>query len=101
MLHLKIVYHFVRARWKLMICLYNLTEYSDNCSDTSRSLWQFKRDDVPANDADFNFNSSVFNSESSKYKVALVRKTNAADGNSFVKNTKIVIPSNYLNFGYY
>ena len=84
-----------------MICLYNLTEYSDNCSDTSRSLWQFKRDDVPANDADFNFNSSVFNSESSKYKVALVRKTNAADENSFVKNTKIVIPSNYLNFGYY
>ena len=43
----------------------------------------------------------LFNSKSSKYKVALVRKTNAADGNSFVKNTKIVIPSNYLNFGYY
>ena len=26
--------------------MYNLIEYSDNCSDTSGSLWQFKRDEV-------------------------------------------------------
>ena len=32
--------------------MYNLTEYSDNYSDTSGSLWQFKRDEVPPNDAD-------------------------------------------------
>ena len=25
--------------------MYNLIEYSDNYSDTSGSLWQFKRDD--------------------------------------------------------
>ena len=25
--------------------MYNLIEYSDNCSDTSGSLWQFKRDE--------------------------------------------------------
>ena len=31
--------------------MYNLIEYSDNYSDTSGSLWQFKKDDVPANNA--------------------------------------------------
>ena len=31
--------------------MYNLIEYSDNYSDTSGSLWQFKRDEVPANNA--------------------------------------------------
>ena len=30
--------------------MYNLTEYSDDYSDTSGSLRQFKRDEVPAND---------------------------------------------------
>ena len=30
--------------------MYNLIKYSDNYSDTSGSLWQFKRDEVPAND---------------------------------------------------
>ena len=26
--------------------MYNLTEYSDNCSDTPGSLWNFKRDEI-------------------------------------------------------
>ena len=29
--------------------MYNLIEYSDNYSDTSRSLWQFKRDEIATN----------------------------------------------------
>ena len=29
--------------------MYNLIEYSNNYSDTSRSLWDFKRDDVVNN----------------------------------------------------
>ena len=29
--------------------MYNLTEYSDNYSDTSESLWQFKRDEIEGN----------------------------------------------------
>ena len=29
--------------------MYNLTEYSNNYSDTSRSLWQFKRDEIEGN----------------------------------------------------
>ena len=67
--------------------MYNLIEYSDNYSDTSGRLWQFKRDEVPATNAD----STINNSQSFKYKAPLVRKTaNARDGNCFVKDTKIV-----------
>ena len=29
--------------------MYNLIEYSDNYSDTSGSLWQFKRDETEGN----------------------------------------------------
>ena len=74
--------------------MYNLIEYSDNYSDTSGSLWQFKRDEVPTNNA----NLTIDNSESFKYKAALVGKTaNHNNGNSFVKDTKIVVPLKYLS----
>ena len=74
--------------------VYNLIEYSDNYSDTSGSLWQFRKDEVPDNNANLN----VINSQSFKYKAALVGKTgDVADGNSFVKNTKIVVPLKYLS----
>ena len=77
-----------------------LIEYSGNYSDISGSLWQFKRDDVPANNVDFNVNNDVFNSESFKYKAALVGKTtDVADRNRFVKNTINVVPLKYLSFG--
>ena len=74
--------------------IYNLTEYSDDYSDISESLWQFKRDEVPANNVDLTTN----NSKSFKYKAALARKTTDAVNNtsSTVKNTKIVVPLKYL-----
>ena len=72
---------------------YNSIEYSDNYSDTSRSLWQFKRDEVPNINADL----TVDDSQSVKYKAALVQNmANAANGNSFVKK-KIVAPLKYLS----
>ena len=58
--------------------MYNLTGYSDNYSGTSGRLWQFKRDEAPANNADLN----VDNSQSFKYKAALVRKTTDAVNNT-------------------
>ena len=71
-----------------------MIEYRDNYSDTSGTSWQFKRDDDPADNVDL----SIINSQSFKYKAALVGKTkNAADGNSFVENTKIVVPLKYLS----
>ena len=75
--------------------MYNLIKYSDNYSDTSGSLWQFKRDEVPANNADL----TIDNSQSFKYKAALLGKTTDAvnNTNSSVKEAKIVIPLKYLS----
>ena len=42
----------------ITVPMYNLTEYSDSYSDTSGSLWQFKRDEVPPNDADLSIDNS-------------------------------------------
>ena len=33
----------------IMMPMYNLIEHSNNCSDTSRTLWQFKRSELPRN----------------------------------------------------
>ena len=79
----------------IAMSMYNLIEYSDNYSDTSGRLWQFKRDEVPANNADLTIN----NSQSFKYKAALLGKTaNAVNNtNSSVKDAKIVVPLKYLS----
>ena len=58
--------------------MYNLIEYSDNYSDTSGNLWQFKRDEVRNNKADL----IIDNSQSVKYKVALAGKTGNAVNNN-------------------
>ena len=36
----------------------NLIEYSDIYSDTSGSLWQFKRDEVPAGNVELSIDNS-------------------------------------------
>ena len=75
--------------------MYNLIKYSDNYSDTSGSLWQFKSNEAPANNADL----TIDNSQSFKYKAALLGKTaDAANNtNSSVKEAKIVVPLKYLS----
>ena len=74
--------------------MYNLIEYSANYLDSSGSLWQFKRYQVPANRADLSIN----NSQAFKYKSAVVGKTsNVKDGESFVKDTKTVVPLKYFS----
>ena len=37
--------------------MYNFIKYSDNYSDTSGSLWQFKRDEVPTGNVDLSINN--------------------------------------------
>ena len=66
----------------------NLIEYSDNYSGPSGHLWQFKRDEVPATNADL----SVDNSQSLKYKAALEGKTadTVNNTNSSVKTQKLL-----------
>ena len=65
--------------------MYNLIEYSDNYSDTSGSLWNFKRDKI-INNADV---TNYDNAPSFKYKANLIGNT----GNNRRKNeVKIAVP---------
>ena len=43
----------------IAMSMYNLIVYSDNYSDTSGSLWQFKRDEI-ANNANVTVANSLF-----------------------------------------
>ena len=74
--------------------MYNLIKYSNNYSDISGSLLQFKRDEF----TDSHVNLTTYNSKSFKYKAYLVEKTANADNNmnSSVKDAKIVVPLKYL-----
>ena len=51
--------------------MYNLIEYSGNYSDTSGSLWDFKRDEIVNNANVTNDN----NAPSFKYKAGLISNT--------------------------
>ena len=70
--------------------MYNLIEYSDNYSDTSGSLWNFKRDEI-TNNANV---TNDDNAPSFKYKVNLITNTEA-DGTK--KGVKIAVPLKYLS----
>ena len=70
--------------------LYNLIEYSDNCSDTSFSLWQFKRDEI-TNNSDV---TNDDNAPSFKYKANLVGNTEV---NGTKNGVKVAAPLKYLN----
>ena len=80
----------------IAIPLYNLTKYSDNSSDTSGSLWQFKRDEVSNNNNDL----TADDSQSFKYKAAIVGKPadTVNNANSSAKSTKIVFISIWVIF---
>ena len=77
--------------------MYNLIEYSDNYSDTSGSLWQFKRDDAPVNNDGNPDEVSTVNSTSFKYKSSFVGESTIVAGNRVFKDVKIAIPLKYLS----
>ena len=69
--------------------MYNLIEYSDNYSDTSGSLWQFKRDGIEGNvDLTVDDNHILNNSSSFKYKSSFITNRNGV---------KIVVPLKHLS----
>ena len=70
--------------------MYNLIEYSDNYSDTSGSLWNFKRDEI-VNNADM---TNDDNAPSFKYKASLIGNTKT---NGTKKGVKIAAPLKYLS----
>ena len=69
--------------------MYNLIEYSDNYSNTSGSLWQFKRDEI-TNNADVNND----NASSFKYKASLIGNT---EENETKYGVKIAVSLKYLS----
>ena len=62
--------------------MYNLTEYSDNYSDTSGGLWQFKRDEQNMNNGN-PANFTTDDSSSLKYKSSFFKPRTAADNGVF------------------
>ena len=65
----------------------NLTEYSDNHSDTSGSLQQFKRDEIEG-DVDLTFNAQYIpkNSLSFKYKSSFITDKNGVMSNFWISS---------------
>ena len=74
--------------------LYNLIEYSDNYQDSSATLYQYKRDEPPEDDAVADLTAN--NSSSFKYKVSLLDNL-VLDGAVAKKSVKVVVPLKYLS----
>ena len=68
---------------------YNLIEYSDNYSDTSGILWNFKREEIEG-DVDL----TVHNALLFEYKANLIGNT---ENNGTKNGVKIAIPLKYLS----
>ena len=60
--------------------MHNLTEYSNNYSDTSESLWQLKRDEQNMNNEN-PANVTTTDSSSFKYKSSLKKESTAVNNN--------------------
>ena len=71
----------------ITMAMYNLIEYSDNYSDTSGSLWNFKRDEI-INNADVTNDN---NAPSFKYKASIIGDT---ENNGAKNKVKIAVPLN-------
>ena len=77
--------------------MYNLIEYSDNYSDTSRGLRQFKRDESPVINDENPDNVNTANLTSFKYKSSFIGKSTVVAGNRVFKYVKIAVPLKYLS----
>ena len=79
----------------IIMSMYNLIEYSDNYSDTSRSLWQFKRDKQNMNNGN-PANVTIDDSTSFKQKSSFFKPLTADDNRAF-KDVKTAVPLKYLS----
>ena len=78
----------------IVMPMYNLIEYSDNYQDLSATLYQYKRDEPPEDNAIDDLKAN--NSSSFKYKISLLGDENVAGG--IVRlNVKVVVPLKYLS----
>ena len=74
----------------IAMSIYNLIEYSDDYSDTSGSLWNFKRDEL-INNADV---TNDDNAPSSKYKANIIGST---ENNGRKNGVKLALPLKCLS----
>ena len=82
----------------IVMPMYNLIEYSDNYQDSSATLYQYKRDEPPEDDAVADLTAN--NSNSLKYKIKLLGNVTEVAGNAAgVRrlNVKVVVPLKYLS----
>ena len=78
--------------------MYNLIEYSDNYQDSSATLYQYKRDELPENNAVADLTAD--NSDSFKYKIKLLGNINQLEADAARVgrlNVKVVVPLKYLS----
>ena len=73
---------------------YNLIEYSDNYQDSSATLYQYKRDEPPEDDAVADLTAD--NSSSLKYKISLLGNPVVANNIARI-NVKVAVPLKYLS----
>ena len=78
----------------ITIPIYNLIEYSDNYQDSSATLYQYKRDELPEANAINDLTTNT--SSSSKFKVKLLGNP-VLDGNIAKESVKVVVPLKYLS----
>ena len=74
--------------------MYNLIEYSDNYQDSSATLYQYKRDEPPEDEAVADLTNN--NSSSFKYQVKLLGNPVLDDAIAKLR-IKVVVPLKYLN----
>ena len=82
----------------IVMPMYNLIEYSVNYQDSSATLYQYKRDEPPEDDAVADL--TAYNSSSFKYKISLLGNVTEVAGNApGVRrlNVKILVPLKYLS----
>ena len=67
--------------------MYNFIKYGDNYSDTSGSLWQFKRDEQNMNNRN-PANANTEDSISFKYESNLIKESTTVNINRVFENVK-------------
>ena len=78
----------------IVMPMYNKIEYSDNYQDSSATLYQYKRDEPPEDDAIADLTAD--NSDSFKYKISLLGNPVVAN-NIARRSVKVVVPLKYLS----
>ena len=73
--------------------MYNLIEYSDNYQDSSATLYQYKRDEPPEDNAIDDLTTNT--SSSFNYEVSLLGNPVVAD-NIAKRSVKVVVPLKYI-----